>query len=59
MADSRFVYVTYIRTTPQKLWQALIDPEFTTPVLGRHAAGIRLEARRYMAIDDSRRPRRR
>jgi uncharacterized protein YndB with AHSA1/START domain len=23
------VYVTYIRTTPEKLWQALIDPEFT------------------------------
>jgi uncharacterized protein YndB with AHSA1/START domain len=29
MADSRFVYVTYIRTTPEKLWQALLDPEFT------------------------------
>ena len=29
MADSRFVYVTYIRTTPEKLWRALIDPEFT------------------------------
>jgi uncharacterized protein YndB with AHSA1/START domain len=29
MANSRFVYVTYIRTTPAKLWQALIDPEFT------------------------------
>jgi uncharacterized protein YndB with AHSA1/START domain len=29
MADSRFVYVTYIRTTQAKLWQALIDPEFT------------------------------
>lgn len=29
MAESRFVYVTYIRTTPAKLWQALIDPEFT------------------------------
>jgi uncharacterized protein YndB with AHSA1/START domain len=29
MADSRFVYVTYIRTTPEKLWQGLIDPEFT------------------------------
>jgi uncharacterized protein YndB with AHSA1/START domain len=29
MASSRFVYVTYIRTTPEKLWQALIDPEFT------------------------------
>jgi uncharacterized protein YndB with AHSA1/START domain len=29
MADSRFVYVTYIRTTPEKLWHALLDPEFT------------------------------
>lgn len=29
MADSRFVYVTYIRTTPEKLWQALLEPEFT------------------------------
>lgn len=29
MASSRFVYVTYIRTTPEKLWQALVDPEFT------------------------------
>jgi uncharacterized protein YndB with AHSA1/START domain len=29
MAESRFVYVTYIRTTPETLWQALIDPEFT------------------------------
>ncbi len=29
MAESRFVYATYIRTTPEKLWRALIDPEFT------------------------------
>jgi uncharacterized protein YndB with AHSA1/START domain len=29
MNDSRFVYVTYIRTTPEKLWNALIDPQFT------------------------------
>ena len=28
MARSTFVYVTYIRTTPEKLWQALIDPDF-------------------------------
>jgi uncharacterized protein YndB with AHSA1/START domain len=28
-AGSRFVYVTYIRTTPEKLWRALIAPEFT------------------------------
>ena len=26
---SRFVYVTYIRTTPTKLWEALLKPEFT------------------------------
>ena len=25
---SKFVYVTYIRTTPKKLWQALTDPKF-------------------------------
>jgi uncharacterized protein YndB with AHSA1/START domain len=29
MAKSTFVYVTYIRTTPEKLWSALTDAEFT------------------------------
>ena len=28
MARSTFVYVTYIRTTPEKLWSALTNPEF-------------------------------
>ena len=28
MAKSQFVYVTYIRTTPEKLWTALTDAEF-------------------------------
>ncbi len=28
MSESKFVYVTYIRTTPEKLWQALTDSEF-------------------------------
>ncbi len=28
MARSTFVYVTYIRTTPERLWSALTDPEF-------------------------------
>ncbi len=40
MAESRFVYATYIRTTPEKLWQALIDPEFTT----RYWCGTRHES---------------
>src|SRR5204863_9241569 len=29
MKKDQFVYVTYIRTTPEKLWKALIEPEFT------------------------------
>lgn len=29
MAESKFAYVTYIRSTPEKIWQALQDPEFT------------------------------
>ncbi len=28
MARATFVYVTYIRTTPEKLWSALTDAEF-------------------------------
>jgi uncharacterized protein YndB with AHSA1/START domain len=27
--NNEFVYVTYIRTTAEKLWEALITPEFT------------------------------
>lgn len=29
MEKSTFVYVTYIRSTPEKVWQALTEPEFT------------------------------
>ena len=28
MASDTFIYVTYIRTTPEKLWSALTKPEF-------------------------------
>jgi uncharacterized protein YndB with AHSA1/START domain len=27
--SSKFVYVTYIRATPEKVWEALMKPEFT------------------------------
>ena len=40
--SSKFVYVTYIRTTPEKLWQALTQPEFTRQFFGpvrRRASG--------------------
>jgi uncharacterized protein YndB with AHSA1/START domain/DNA-binding transcriptional ArsR family regulator len=29
MTSPEFVYITYIRTTPERLWQALTDPAFT------------------------------
>ena len=29
MENHKFVYVTYINTTPEKLWAALTQPEFT------------------------------
>src|SRR3974377_144913 len=29
MSKPEFVYVTYIKTTPEKLWQALTDSDFT------------------------------
>ncbi|HVP79499.1 MAG TPA: SRPBCC family protein [Thermodesulfobacteriota bacterium] len=30
MNEVQFVYVTYVSTSPEKLWNALIDPEITT-----------------------------
>ena len=37
VAKSSFVYVTYIRTTPELLWSALISPEFNKQYwLGAH-----------------------
>jgi uncharacterized protein YndB with AHSA1/START domain len=29
MSNAEFVYTTYIRTTPERLWRALTDPAFT------------------------------
>jgi len=39
-AKSRFVYVTYIATTAEKLWSALTTPEFVE----KYWLGIRMEA---------------
>jgi uncharacterized protein YndB with AHSA1/START domain len=41
MARSTFVYVTYIRTSPQKLWSALTDVEF----MRQYWFGMRCESR--------------
>ena len=34
MDKPSFVYITYIRTTPERLWQALTEPEFTSRYWG-------------------------
>jgi uncharacterized protein YndB with AHSA1/START domain/DNA-binding transcriptional ArsR family regulator len=34
MTAPEFVYTTYIKTTPQRLWQALHDPDFTRDYWG-------------------------
>jgi uncharacterized protein YndB with AHSA1/START domain/DNA-binding transcriptional ArsR family regulator len=39
MSSPEFVYTTYIRTTPERLWQALTEPEFT-----RRYWGLALES---------------
>jgi uncharacterized protein YndB with AHSA1/START domain len=36
MSRPEFVYVIYIETTPEKVWDALIDPEMTKDYWGRH-----------------------
>jgi len=36
MSESEFVYVIYIQSTPEKIWQALIDPEMTKEFWGRY-----------------------
>jgi uncharacterized protein YndB with AHSA1/START domain len=40
MSEPKFVYVTYIATTPEKLWQALTDGAFTE----RYWFGTRIES---------------
>jgi uncharacterized protein YndB with AHSA1/START domain len=40
MPRSTFVYVTYIRTSPERLWNALTSPEFTT----KYWFGVRAES---------------
>ena len=55
MAESRFVYVTFIRTTPERLWHALLGPGVYPAILGRDLARLRLEARCIVADHDPRR----
>jgi uncharacterized protein YndB with AHSA1/START domain len=33
MEKPKLVYVTYIKTTPEKLWEALTNPDFIQQIL--------------------------
>ena len=50
MSKPKFVYVTYIRTTPEKLWAALTDPQTIEEILVRHFRRKRLEAGLVLAL---------
>ena len=45
MRKPEFVYVTYIETTPEKLWEALTDERFHRTLLVGAPAEIGLEGR--------------
>jgi len=53
MDKPKFVYVSYIQSTPEKVWNALIDPEVTRKYWGNHhnasdwKVGSRWEHRDY------------
>lgn len=51
MSTSEFVYVTYIRTTPERLWQALTDPTFSTLYMGHAIVSDWEEGSTYIWAD--------
>jgi len=54
MANSTFLYVTYIRTTPQKLWSALTDPEFMKQYwFGMHCESAFTAGSPWKLVNDS------
>lgn len=53
MAKSTFVYATYIRTTPQKLWSALTDPELMKQYwFGMHCESDFTAGSAWKLVDD-------
>ena len=40
MPKPEFIYVTYIETTPEQLWDALTSSEFSQALLVRHRAAV-------------------
>ena len=54
MARSTFLYVTYIRTTPQQLWSALTDPAFMKQYwFGMHCESAFTTGSPWKLVNDS------
>jgi uncharacterized protein YndB with AHSA1/START domain len=54
MARSTFLYVTYIRTTPQQLWSALTDPGFMKQYwFGMHCESTFTTGAPWKLVNDS------
>ena len=49
MDNSTFVYVTFIRTTPERLWSALTQPDFIQKYWFDMTVGLRLAGRLALA----------
>ena len=53
MKKSEFVYVTYIKTTPEKLWSALTSPEFMKQYwFGMHCESQWTKGAAWKLVDD-------
>jgi uncharacterized protein YndB with AHSA1/START domain len=48
MTKPSFVYVTYIATTPEKLWQALVD----TDVMAKYWVGLKADSTPHVNVSD-------
>ena len=46
------MYTTYIRTTPEKLWQAITDPAFSNRYMGHAMASDFQKGSTYVWVDN-------
>ena len=50
-STGEFVYTTYIRTTPERLWQAITDPVFSCRYMGHGIESDWLKGSTYVWVD--------
>ena len=51
-APPRYVFTTYIRSTPERIWQALTDSDFTVRYYYNSTVHIRLGRRQPVRVPD-------